>query len=261
MTRSINYITLIALLLTGCGTEPKPIIEQNTTKVIKKTIKPKVVLPKNYYVYKDEIISEVTSLNLPITDINQIDYFLGLIEHESCISLKSKRCFSPKSELLTKWKRANCTREQGVGFGQITRAWNRSCRIRLDVLKEVHRYKDDRLQLLTWDNIKNEPGLQARAIASLWYRNYRAINKNVPSIERVMFADSAYNGGYGNLRKRRRMCGYKDNCDKDVWFDNVEKMNVTGNRILYGKRRAFDINNHHVKDVMKRAKKYSTINK
>ena len=46
-------------------------------------------------------------------------------------------------------------------------------------------------------------------------------------------------------------------CDPDYWFDNVEKYSVKSRKILYANRSALDINNHHVKDVLKvRTPKY-----
>ena len=71
-----------------------------------------------------------------------------------------------------------------------------------------------------------------------------------------------YNGG-GLIYKERKICKLRKGCDPDIWFDNVEVIkDVRGKKKLYGKRTAWDINRHHVKDVTKirlnKYKKYDT---
>ena len=86
----------------------------------------------------------------------------------------------------------------------------------------------------------------------IWRHNFLRLSKTIPLYIRLKFSDSAYNAGYGNLIKRRELCKLRRNCDPDIWDNNVANMNPTGNRILYGKRRAVDINNEHVSTVFKK---------
>ena len=176
-------------------------------------------------------------------------YFGALIEHESCISLKHSKCWNPKSQLYVKGK------EQGVGFGQITRTW-RNGKIRFDTLSELKRKYPRALKHLNWGNIKSKPKLQMTAVVLKWRDTFKRM-PNVSFLTKVAFTDAAYNGGYGGLRKDRKLCGLRKGCDPKKWFNNVEKTCSKSKKVLYGRRSACDINRHHVKDVLKtRASKY-----
>ena len=72
-------------------------------------------LPKGYDTYKDVLYQEIDTV---FPEFFIPPYFGGLIEHESCISLTHSKCWNPKSELNTK-------REYAIGFGQITKAYNK----------------------------------------------------------------------------------------------------------------------------------------
>lgn len=212
----------------------------------------KTYIPPNAKKYYPLVLEE--SLNLMPNFIYPW-YFGALIEHETCVRLCgnsywAKRCWSPKAELKTK-------REQGVGFGQITRAWSKTGRLRFDTLRDLKRLYPKQLKGLTWKNIKEKPRLQARALILLWRRNFLYFSKTIPLKERMWFADSAYNGGLGWVRIDRKMCKLRKGCNPDKWFGNVEKIkDKRARKRLYGKRTAWDINRHHVEDVKNRMPKY-----
>lgn len=213
-------------------------------------------IPKNFYVHKDNLQNSVDFImgmgridHQSFTAENYYPYFSGLVEHESCISLAHSRCWSARSELYTKWPNGQ-PREQGVGFGQITRAWDRTGSIRLDVLNDLRRKYPKELVDLNWKNIKEEPQLQLKAVMLLWADNHSRLPRSISELDRMAMADSAYNGGYGYIAKDRKMCGLKAGCDPDLWFNNVETINNRGSKILYGTRTANQINRHHVKDVI-----------
>ena len=222
-------------------------------------------IPKNFYYHKlnltaavDRYLTRLDSASY-FTKYNWYPYFSSLIEHESCVSLTNSRCWSSRSELNTKWPNG-FQREQGIGFGQITRAYTQSGTIRLDVLNDLRRKYPSELNGLTWENIKDKPQLQMRAIILLWSDNFNRLPKHISDLDRVAMSDSAYNGGYGFILKDRKTCGLKTKCDPDLWFNNVETINNRGNEILYGNRTANMINRHHVKDVLlDRMGKYYTI--
>ena len=191
-----------------------------------------------------------------IGEIKYLYYVPSLIEHESCVRLCGKgyyarKCWSPSSELKTK-------REQGVGFGQITRAWRKDGTLRFDTLYNLKRRYPKELKELNWNNIKERPDLQITAILLLWKEGFLYFNKNINLIDRIAFADSIYNGGYKYLKYERKYCGLIENCDPDIWFNNVENVkSARAKRKLYGNRSAWDINRNHVKDVLKiRLNKY-----
>ena len=198
------------------------------------------------------IIREVSST---IPEYNKPFYFQSLIEHESCVALCGKgywarRCYSPVSELKTK-------REQGIGFFQLTRTFRKDGRVKWDVIGTLKKRHSKELKELSWDNVKDRPDLQIKAGLLLWRDNWRKLANTIPENERVYFADSIYNGG-GWVYKERRICKLRKGCDPDIWFGNVELIkDVRGKKKLYGKRTAWDINRHHVKDVTKiRLNKY-----
>ena len=221
-------------------------------------------IPKNFYHHKENLSFVVDKYmnrleTASFTKHNWYAYFSSLIEHESCITLMHSRCWSARSELNTKWPNGR-QREQGVGLGQFTRAYTESGTIKLDVLNDLKKKYPKDLAELTWDNIKEKPQLQMRAILLLWSDNFNRLPKHISDFDRVSMSDSAYNGGYGFILKDRKTCGLKTKCDPDLWFNNVETINNRGNKILYGNRTANMINRHHVRDVLlNRMSKYYTI--
>lgn len=222
-------------------------------------------IPKNFYTNKDslkEITGEYIALDESdsFTSLEYTTYFGALIEHESCITLTHSRCWSPTAQLLTKWPNGKI-REQGVGLGQITRAYRESGAVRLDVLTDLRKRYPKQLSTLTWYNIKEKPKLQIAAITLLWLDNYNRLPNHISELDKIAFSDSAYNGGYGYVVKDRKLCGLKANCDPSLWFDNVEKINSRGSKTLYGNRTANQINRDHVRDVLfSRWGKYYTVN-
>lgn len=198
-------------------------------------------IPTRYHLYKDDLYKEVKHI---MPNFYVPPYFGSLVEHESCISLTHSKCWNPASELKT-------SREQGVGFGQITRAYSANGNLRFDTLSELKNKYPSHLSGLSWMNIKEKPELQLRAMVLLWKDNWvRFSNKGIDYWNKMAFADSAYNGGYKHVEDDRMLCKMKPGCDHMVWFDNVELYSVKSKNNLYGNRSAFDINRHHVRDVL-----------
>lgn len=173
----------------------------------------------------------------------------ALIEHESCISLKHSRCWNPRSRLKSQ-------REEGAGFGQITRAWSQDGRLRFDALAEM-RDRHPALREWNWANVYDRPDLQLRAVVLKSRDDFRALSVVADPLERLAFADAAYNGGLGGVQKERRACGLKSDCNPQRWWGHVEHTCLKSRTPLYGDRSACDINRHHVHDVLTvRAPKY-----
>ena len=213
------------------------------------SVDPHTYLPKNAIKYMPLLVKEI---NTSFNDMPLPGYFGALIEHESCISLTWNSCWSPRSELKTK-------REEGVGFGQITRAWSKNGRLRFDTIRSL-RKRYSSLSELSWDNIRDRPDLQMRAIILLWKSTYDKLGRIKNTRTRIAMTDAAYNGGYGGLRKDIKRCGLTKGCDPTIWFDNVELTCTKSKRKLYGDRSACDINRHHVDDVLNnRLDKYTAV--
>lgn len=170
-------------------------------------------------------------------------YIPALIEHESCITLTHRRCWAPDSELRSQ-------REQGLGLGQLTRAWHPDGRLRFDALDEMRTRHPAALGALDWSTLRQRPDLQIRAVVLMSRDNWQALRMVQDPVQRLAFTDAAYNGGLGGVQRERRACGLKDGCNPQRWFGHVERHCLKSRQPLYGGRSACDINRHHVVDVL-----------
>lgn len=176
-------------------------------------------------------------------------YFSALIEQETCVQLCgnsywARRCWNPKVELKTK-------REQGVGLGQLTRAWNRRGQLRFDSLYAIKVKHPKLLREVSWNNIKSRPDLQIKSLILLWGDNLRYLSNKIPETDLIAFTDSSYNGGFKYLNIERSICKLRKNCNPDLWFGNVAiTKSGRARKKLYGKRTAWDINRNHVNNVI-----------
>lgn len=169
-------------------------------------------------------------------------YFGALFEHESCIHLKHPKCYNASSELRS-------AREQGVGFGQLTRTWKADGTPRFDTLQDLRNQYQSALKELTWETIKQRPDLQIRSTVLLSRNNYLRFADVKDPVVLMKFMDGAYNAGYGTINKRRVTCGLQKGCDPMQWEGHVGGLCLTGTKVLYANRTACDIVNHHVYDV------------
>lgn len=174
-----------------------------------------------------------------------------MIELESCITLKHRLCWNPKSRLRT-------SREEGAGLGQLTRAFKQNGTIRFDNLAIQKSKYPKELRELSWQTIYDRPDLQIRAIVLQLKYDYNKFKPNsFNTLEALAFTDAAYNGGYAGVISEQRACKLANNCDPSRWFDNVENYCLKSKVALYGNRSACDINREHVEQVLlTRSKKY-----
>lgn len=175
-------------------------------------------------------------------------YFLaGLVEQESCISLKSSKCWNPSAQLKN-------SREEGAGLGQITRAYRQNGAVRFDALVDMRDRYTTELGDWSWSNVYRRPDLQLRAIV-LMSRDAAMAFRAAPDM--LKFGDAAYNGGVGGVQKERRSCAMTAGCDPGKWFGNVELHCLKSRQPIYGARSACDINREHVHGVfLVRSQKY-----
>ncbi len=179
-------------------------------------------------------------------------YFGALIEKESCVTLTSKRCWDPRSRLLT-------SREEGAGFFQLTRAYNSQGKVRFDTLTDLSKKYDNYLKDLSWSNVYSRPDLQINAGILLSKNNYDQLYFIKDPKERMYFSDAAYNQGLGRTLNQSRICGLQEGCNPELWFHNVASV-CTNNAVLYGGRTACEINRDHVSDIFQnRIEKYYKI--
>ncbi len=74
------------------------------------------------------------------------------IERETCITLTHSKCWTPHAELKT-------ARENGIGFGQVTRAYNTDGSIRFDKQAELRAQHPRDLGAWSWER-RYDPMLQ-----------------------------------------------------------------------------------------------------
>lgn len=183
-------------------------------------------------------------------DVPMRHYFGGLVEHESCQTLRHARCWEPTARLKT-------SREEGAGLGQITRAYRPDGSLRFDALAEM-RDRHPALRELSWGNVYSRPDLQLAGVVLKVRDDYRTLRLVTDPMQRLAMADAAYNGGIGGLQAERRACGLRAGCDPHRWWGHVEATCLKSKASIYGRRSACDINRHHVKDVLLyRAPKYA----
>lgn len=163
----------------------------------------------------------------------------ALVEQESCVSLKSPRCWNPGARLKT-------SREEGAGMGQITRAYRQDGSLRFDALAGlVDQYGDD-LHGLSWDTVYQRPDLQLRALVLM---SRDAAQPFRHTLAWLQFGDAGYNGGVAGVRRERSACALTPLCDPGQWFGHVEMHCLKSRQPLYGGRSACDINREHVANV------------
>lgn len=173
----------------------------------------------------------------------------GLIEKESCITVKHSRCWNATSRLKS-------AREEGAGLGQITRAYHADGRLRFDALAEL-KAKHPELAAWNWGNVYTRPDLQLLAIVLKLRDNYVFFN-GVPSPhERVKFALKGYNRGLGGVRAEMQACKLRAGCNPTIFSGHAGDVCTASRKPLYGGRSACDISLGYVPDIVnKRAPKY-----
>lgn len=172
----------------------------------------------------------------------------GLVEQESCASLRSRSCWNPGAQLKS-------AREEGAGVGQITRAYRADGTVRFDALADLRAQYAGELGTLSWSTVYERPDLQLRALVLMSRDSARQFRAAPAMLE---FGDSGYNGGPAGVQRERRACALAARCDPGLWFGNVELHCLKSRTALYGGRSACDINREHVRNVLEvRPAKYS----
>lgn len=169
------------------------------------------------------------------------------VEQETCISLKSPRCWSPRTELKT-------ARERGVGLGQITKT------ARFDALDEIRRAYPSALAGWDWNSEKlYDPQYQLRALVLKDLQGWKTIQGAATVIDHLAFTFASYNGGIGGVLSDRRVCRATAACNSNQWFGHVERTSLKSKTAGYQKS-FFQINREYVKNILLvRRYKYETL--
>lgn len=196
-------------------------------------------IPPQAFTFKDTIYMEITRIFPELYDYN---YIPSLIEHESCITLRHRRCWSPTSRLKSH-------REEGAGLGQLTRAFRPDGSIRFDSLTAMRNKHRQELYELSWNNVYQRPDLQIRTIVLMIRDLDRSLQRVPDAFQRLHMVNAAYNGGLRDVLSGRRACGMAANCNPNIWFGHLDRHCMKSRRALYGTRSACDINFAHTRDV------------
>jgi hypothetical protein len=204
-------------------------------------------MPPNAYTYVP-LLQTTRAAYYP--EIKDLSILASQIEQETCNSLKSSTCFSPNAQLKT-------YREQGVGFGQLTRAYNAAGIVRFDVLSDVVNRNPRDLKGYSWANW-SDPTLSMRAYVLYLKQTCRSIKNYATLDDKLQMCLSAYNGGLGGINNDILSCKATAGCNPKVWFGNVERTSSKSKTEIpgYG-RSAFTINRGYVKAIyFDRRKRY-----
>jgi hypothetical protein len=167
----------------------------------------------------------------------------GLVEQESCVSLKSKRCWDPHAELKTH-------REYGFGLGQITIAYRADGSERFNKFTELKREYAS-LSAWRWEN-RYDPGYQLTAIVEMVHGIHRRIPPAAGPDAEWAFTLVSYNAGLGGLLQDRRFCANSAGCNPKLWFGHVETHSLKSRvpQPGYGGQSWYSISRGYVRDVL-----------
>ena len=201
----------------------------------------KTYIPPQALLYLPILKKEVETF---FTAIPHKEMMPGLIDHETCPGYKYYACWKPGAELKN-------DREQGVGLGQLTRAWDKQGKLRFDNLEGMRKKHPNDLKDLSWSTIKQRPDLQMRTMVLMVEEEYRSFHMVPNKTEALKMAAAAYNGGRRDILKARTICGITKGCDPNVLFDNVDKHCVKSRTPdkRYGNRSMCDINTAYPRDI------------
>ena len=169
------------------------------------------------------------------------------VEQETCASATSKKCWNPRAELKT-------SREYGVGWGQLTIAYNSDGSTRFNNFEEAKKL-DAKLKSWKWED-RYDPARQLRALVLMDRVAFTKLSFAV-DYERMAFMFSAYNGGLGGVMQDRRLALSKG-VDPNKWFGNVELYSFKSKTKAQGYGQSFfEVNRGYVRNVLKvRMQKY-----
>lgn len=169
-------------------------------------------------------------------------FLAGQIEQESCITLKHSKCWNPRAELKTK-------RENGIGFGQFTRAYKADGSIRFDKITELASTYDS---LAGWSWAKRyDPHYQLTAIVEMDKGIFNRQKGAATDRDRLSFTLSAYNGGEAGVLQDRRLCSNTRGCDPSRWSGHVAKTSLKSKVPHPGYAKSFfAINREYVTNIL-----------
>lgn len=190
-------------------------------------------VPKNFLDKKDILIK---TMQISWGDITMPSVIPGLIEQETCYSLKHPRCWSSYAKLETK-------REYGFGLGQLTVTKH------FNAFEEVKKL-DSRLKNWKWEE-RFDAERQIIAIIAMLKRNFDVFKDSEMELDRYAFALAAYNGGISGIQTDKRICRNTKGCNPRLWFGNVEHTSLKKKTVIAGYGKSFfEINREYPRNIL-----------
>lgn len=169
-------------------------------------------------------------------------FLAGQVEQESCVTLRSTKCWNPRAELKT-------SRENGVGLGQFTRAYRVDGSIRFDTISNLAAQHES-LRGWSWAS-RYDAHYQLQAIVEMDKDLYGRQRNAATDEDQLAFALSGYNGGQAGVLQDRRLCANTKGCDPARWFGNVEHTSLKSRRAQRGYGQSFfNINREYVANIL-----------
>lgn len=196
-------------------------------------------IPKGAVKYLPELVSVQQDIwpSAPMPS-----FLAAQVEQESCISLTHSKCWNPRAELKTK-------RENGIGFGQFTRAYKADGSIRFDKISELAATHKS-LRGWSWAN-RYDPHYQLTAIVEMDKAIYGRQKNAATERDQLSFTLSAYNGGEAGVLQDRRLCANTRGCDSTRWLGHVAKTSLKSKVPHPGYKQSFyAINREYVTNVL-----------
>lgn len=158
------------------------------------------------------------------------------VEQETCPSLKSPKCWNPRTELKT-------SREYGFGLGQLT------ITPRFDNFATARGLHPS---LRDWQFAERyDPARQLRTMVLMDRQAFVRLDMVENRMERFAMTLSAYNGGLGGVQSDRRICAQVDGCDPQQWFGHVERHSLKAKVVAHGYGKSFyQINREYVRNIL-----------
>jgi hypothetical protein len=178
-------------------------------------------VPENFLFHKDTLV-KVVKESWP--DITMPTLIPGLIEQETCITLKHSKCWSRMAKLET-------SREYGFGLGQLT------VTSRFNAFEEVKQL-DSKLKGWQWDDRFNAE-FQMTAIVAMLKRNYRVFRNAEKELDHYAFSLASYNGGVGGIQSDQRICRNTPGCNSNLWFGHTEHTSLKQKTVVKGYGQSF----------------------
>lgn len=176
-------------------------------------------------------------------------FLAAQIEQESCITQTHSRCWNPRAELKT-------PRENGIGFGQFTRAYRADGSIRFDTISELAATHKS-LHGWSWQK-RYDAHYQLAAIVEMDRALYLRQRDTASKRDRLSFTLAAYNGGPAGVLQDRRLCANTRGCDPSRWWGHVERTSLKSKTPAKGYGQSFfQINREYVSNILNvRRQKY-----